>query len=639
VLKLWKKFLAILAACSPRSTAGQASAITFACLLLMWVLVWTLRLYGPFQIPHREVISWGHWFLEILLLIAIPLLLYFGLKIWSRKLDGQFPDIDRAWIAGIDALKDIGVSLTDKPIFLIIGSPDTAMGRHLMNATQVTMLVQGIPRSDGVQAPLQWYVSESAIYLFCNGVSSLSVLQKRMDLFGKTTLETPIASYNINITAPTSIPSTNTTQPSGPPQPPIPPPSSAKVQQAPISQSTSTNNKPQKTSDSTSQVSSGPIGTISADMLERRSIEPRTNSPNPLMVPNPTAPSPAAPEAITANHLKHIQSGNQPIPTVSLANLPTIHASGKIHSTTQDLSENRAVKENPQPSAAITTDPITLTERTSKTRKFAFPEHLDASENCQRLAYLCRILKKSRKGHCGINGVLTLLPFQLTHLGLTKMAAISQAAQDDLSTIQEKLQLRFPVTVLLLGLEHERGFKELVRRLPSNLLSRRLGGKFDIRTIPSSNHLNQYSDVLCDIFEDWVQDLFREQDTLPQQRGNRRLYELVCKVRNQLKPRLRLVLGDAFGCSDAEDPPMALEKAPFFSGCYFAACGEKNEQNAFVRGVIVDKLIAEQSSVEWTTAALEENRIYRSIAWTGWFLSFCFLLIGIFLIISMIRSN
>lgn len=77
---------------------------------------------------------------------------------------------------------------------------------------------------------------------------------------------------------------------------------------------------------------------------------------------------------------------------------------------------------------------------------------------------------------------------------------------------------------------------------------------------------------------------------------------------------------------------MPLEKAPFFSGCYFAACGEKNEQNAFVRGVLVDKLIAEQSSVEWTSAALVENRINRSIAAAGWFFALGFLLFGLFLL-------
>jgi hypothetical protein len=598
----------------------------------MWILVWTLRLYGPFQIPHREVITWVHWILEILLLFAIPVLLYLGLKIWSRKLEGQFPDIDRAWIAGINAMKDLGVPLTDKPIFLIIGSPDATMSRNLMNATQVTMLVQGIPRIDGVQAPLQWYISENAIYLFCNGVSSLSVLQKRMDLFGKSTLDSPIALNNINVNVPTNIPSLKSTQPSVPPQQPVPPPPSAQVQQTPISPTTSTNNKPQKTTDSAGPASSGPVGTISADMIQRRNIETKADPTNPLLVPKVSTPSLDTSKAVIEKPLKDIPNANPPTPTVSFANLPTIAAPEKIRTKTKNLPENRPVAQNPESSAMPEPDGITLNQSPKKTKKFALPEHLDASETCQRLAYLCRILRKSRMGHCGTNGVLALLPFQLTHLGLPKMAAISQAAYDDLNTIQETLRLRFPVSVLLLGLEQERGFKELVRRLPPEFLSRRLGGKFDIRTVPSSDHLNQYSDVLCDIFEDWVQDLFREQDTLPQQRGNRRLYELVCKVRNQMKPRLRLVLGEALGYSDAQGAPLTAEKAPFFSGCYFAACGEKNEQNAFVQGVLVDKLIAEQSWVEWTKPALVENRINRCVAWTGWVLSVCFLLISLFLI-------
>jgi hypothetical protein len=635
VLKLWKKFLAILAACTPRSTAGQASAVTFACLLLMWILVWTLRLYGPFQIPNREVISWVHWTLELLLLIAIPTLLYFGLKIWSRKLDGQFPDIDRAWIAGINALKDLGETLTDKPIFFIIGSPDVAMGRNLMNATQATLLVQGIPNTYGVQAPLQWYVSENAIYLFCNGASSLSVLQKRMGLFSKTTLDSPIALNNL--TPPTDIPSPKTTQPSSPP-PPARPPLSTQVEQIPSKEPNNATSTPEKTPESKSQVSSGqpssgPIGTISADMLRRRSIESQVQSTKPLLVPNALPPSLDTPKQMIENQLKNIPIANQPIPTVSSSNLATIFATEKIQSKPRERTESPTIVATPEPSAAPATSPLNNLDRPRKPRKSAFPEHLDASENCLRLAYLCRILRKSRKGHCGINGVLALLPFQLTHLISSEIDAISKAARDDLHTIQETLRLKFPVSALLLGLEREKGFKELVRRLPQDLLARRLGGKFDIRTLPTSEQLNHYSDELCYIFEDWVQNLFRQEDALPQQRGNRRLYELVCKVRNQLKPRLRLVLGDSFGYADAEDPPMPLEKAPFFSGCYFAACGEKNEQNAFVRGVLVDKLIAEQSSVEWTNAALVENRINRSIAAAGWFFALGFLLIGLFLLL------
>ena len=634
MLKLWKKFLATLAARAPRSTAGQASAFTFACLLLIWILVWTLRLYGPFQIPNREVISWVHWTLELLLLIAIPLLLYVGLKIWSRKLDGLFPDIDRAWMAGINALKDLGETLTDKPIFLIIGPPDTAMGRNLMNATQAPLLIQGIPSATGVQVPLQWYVSEKAIYLFCNGASSLSVLQKRMGLFSKTTLDSPIALNNL--TPPTDIPAPKTTQPSSPP-PPVRPPTSTKVEQIPSNQPTNATNNPQrafesKSQPSSGQASSGPIGTISADMLQRRSIESPVQSTNPLRIPNATPPSLDAPKKIIENQLKNIQSANQPIPSISLSNLLTIRPPEKIQSKPRESTESRPIVATPEPSAQQATFPLNKPDSPRKLRKSAFPEHLDASENCLRLAYLCRILRKSRKGHCGINGVLALLPFQLTHLISSEIDAISQAARDDLQTIQETLRLKFPVTALLLGLEREKGFKELVRRLPPDLLARRLGGRFDIRTLPTSEQLNQYSDELCYIFEEWVQNLFRQENALPQQRGNRRLYELVCRVRNQLKPRLRLVLGDSFGYSDAEDPPMPLEKAPFFSGCYFAACGEKNEQNAFVRGVLVDKLIAEQSSVEWTSAALVENRINRSIAAAGWFFALGFLLFGLFLL-------
>jgi hypothetical protein len=87
-------------------------------------------------------------------------------------------------------------------------------------------------------------------------------------------------------------------------------------------------------------------------MLQRRSIETRSNSSNPLLAPKPTAPSLAPPEAIIENQLKNIQTSNQPFPTVSNANLPTIRASDKIQSKTKDLTETQPLEAHAVPSVA-----------------------------------------------------------------------------------------------------------------------------------------------------------------------------------------------------------------------------------------------------------------------------------------------
>ena len=108
-------------------------------------------------------------------------------------------------------------------------------------------------------------------------------------------------------------------------------------------------------------------------------------------------------------------------------------------------------------------------------------------------------------------------------------------------------------------------------------------------------------------FEDWVYNLFREPGSLSRP-GNRHLFSLLCQVRSLLQVRLANLLARSFGF----DKTSRSEATPFlFCGCYFAAVGDTNDRQAFIKGVI-DKLIAEQEHVEWTSDKL---RIDRRDAW------------------------
>jgi type VI protein secretion system component VasK len=235
------------------------------------------------------------------------------------------------------------------------------------------------------------------------------------------------------------------------------------------------------------------------------------------------------------------------------------------------------------------------------------------------MRYVCLLLRRIRRPRCGINGILTLLPFELSSAGPLHLSALAQSARGDVSIIQETLGIRSPLTAMLIGLEQDKGFNELVRRLQPELLSRRLGGRFDIRSRPTPEALNNHSDLLCDAFEDWVYRLFGSEEALAQQRGNRKLFELTCRIRHELKPRLRIVLGEAFGCEpEASADSSERDNAFFFSGCYFAASGTTTGQPAFVKGVLHDKLMAEQSQVEWTDAMLRVHHLFRVFAITGW---------------------
>jgi len=73
------------------------------------------------------------------------------------------------------------------------------------------------------------------------------------------------------------------------------------------------------------------------------------------------------------------------------------------------------------------------------------------------------------------------------------------------------------------------------------------------------------------------------------------------------------IITTGFG-QDSEKNPSA--DSLLFSGCYFAATGDNDDQQAFVKGVF-DKLVDEQEELEWSRAALAKHRRYQRLAYVG----------------------
>ena len=62
------------------------------------------------------------------------------------------------------------------------------------------------------------------------------------------------------------------------------------------------------------------------------------------------------------------------------------------------------------------------------------------------------------------------------------------------------------------------------------------------------------------------------------------------------------------------DSQPAAEREPLlFSGCYFAATGETEDRQAFVKSVF-EKLLEQENELAWTDEAIAENQRYRRLA-------------------------
>jgi hypothetical protein len=226
----------------------------------------------------------------------------------------------------------------------------------------------------------------------------------------------------------------------------------------------------------------------------------------------------------------------------------------------------------------------------------------------RRLAYLCQLLERNRRPLCGVNGVMSLVPIKLIIGDSSEGAWTKEAVRNDLDSLIAGLKLRFPVVALVTGLEEEKGFDELIRRVGrERAVGQRFGKGFGVWDPPIDEEIEALCKHACGAFEDWAYYLFKEPNSLSKP-GNRALYMLLCKVRRTLQPRLEKILIGGYSF-DPETQPNATPI--LFAGCYFAGTGETPERQAFVKGVF-DRLPEQQEELEWTEAALREEDRYRT---------------------------
>jgi len=245
----------------------------------------------------------------------------------------------------------------------------------------------------------------------------------------------------------------------------------------------------------------------------------------------------------------------------------------------------------------------------------------EASEQEQRLQYLCQLIRRARQPTCPINGIISLLSFGLIQRGPREGRELQQTLKRDLQTIHRVFQIRCPVTAVVAGMEEESGFRELVRRVGRDRAgAQRFGKGFSLSNPPIPERLEALCAHACGSFEDWVYTLFREKGSLSKP-GNTKLYSLLCKIRHDVQTRLGNIL--VAGCSS--DPDQDANAEPlYFGGCYFAATGDTEDRQAFVKGVF-DKLPDEQAELQWTREARLEDQRYQTVASAIFFVNFLLL--------------
>jgi len=125
---------------------------------------------------HGDVLRNPAWVVGILaVLVATPTATYFLVRLWLEPDVSKYPDVDRAWEAGVQALAEAGIDLTDLPLYVVLGVPNENDAAGLIAAARITTVVAGSPKG---KSPLHWYASSDAIYLLCTGLGRLGRLSE-----------------------------------------------------------------------------------------------------------------------------------------------------------------------------------------------------------------------------------------------------------------------------------------------------------------------------------------------------------------------------------------------------------------------------------------------------------------------------
>ncbi|MCA9185277.1 MAG: hypothetical protein KDA99_06640 [Planctomycetales bacterium] len=547
-----------------KSAPKNWSVATWSTIALVVLLVggvtlcWTMFQYHQESVPWKHYMTWPRFLLVVGLLIAIPIVFHKGIRLWLQGDVSRFPELEKAWKAGVQALREAGIALDETPIFLIVGSNGEAQERAIMNMSATPATVNGVPKGP---SPLHWYASPEAIYLFCSDASWLSALN-RLRL---TREEEAIESMTDAISSVKLVASDVDVAP-------IPSPGSAPPPQP---------------------VATTPLITVPP-------IAPGPAAPRGPVLPAVRRPSaPAAKTEIRGTMMLDDFVGG--FGGGAANDFEPAAPSGQVTGTI--LLDEPEPQESYAPTPTATVDTYAFVQ-TAVDRRPVVVAPRDSSQRLQRLQALCQRLRLARQPLCAVNGVLALLPFEIIHATADETEELERAVKSDLGVVQNELQLRAPVTALVVGLEKESGFRELVRRVGrEKSATQRFGGRFDVRSDSSKEALRSFSAHVCGAFEDWAYTLFRAKGSLSRP-GNAKLYSLLCKVRCILKSKLGRVLGNGIGFDSRREE---RDEPHLFSGCYFASTGRTQDRQAFARGVL-EKLLSEQEQIEWTHRAIRQQR-------------------------------
>jgi hypothetical protein len=311
-------------------------------------------------------------------------------------------------------------------------------------------------------------------------------------------------------------------------------------------------------------------------------------------------------------------TGETPVP---LSSAPPPVSSAWNDAADSGIAEEQGdvlVAEEPQAGPQIEPAAIVAAQPAATHRRTLLKQAEEVQRCAARLKHVCQLIIHQRRPYCPLNGVLVLVPFAATD-GDRDANQAALVLQRDLAVVQEAMQVRCPLVVLVCDAQQAEGCQELLDRFPPEQRKRRLGAPFpnlmdaDADKLPAM--IGEAVAWLCEgLIPPLVYRLMHigkpsRDEADDQLAGNLRLYRFLHQIRERQQRLCRILLAGI----------VPEGRTPWhFGGCYLAATGpDVIRQQAFATGIL-PQLVESQNRLCWTPAALKEDAACRRWALAGY---------------------
>ena len=178
------KCLPGIRAISGLSLPTKWALLSFLFLLMIWAAALVKHIFAPDGTRDTRY----YVFLPIPFVIVIPFFVYYFVKFLLMEEVSRYPEIDRIWREGLEESKGKGISISNTPLFLVLGTYHQRDVKSLTSSMglsfAVDILGSGIPQ-------ITFHACEQAIFVFLNGCNCISRLTVASNSSTNTNSATP----------------------------------------------------------------------------------------------------------------------------------------------------------------------------------------------------------------------------------------------------------------------------------------------------------------------------------------------------------------------------------------------------------------------------------------------------------------